>query len=379
VTGESIWPIEERPVPQTDVPGEQSAKTQPFPTKPPPFVKLKFSAEEINPHVDPPERERLREMIESARNEGVFTPTSHKQNTITIPGELGGSNFGGAAGDPRTGMLYVRGANQPAMHILREVDPDGQTFEGGTLEQRGRAVYQKLCLACHGAERTGVLTPEQIASEPDRFRNAVRSGRGQMPPFPENVLPQQSLAALTAFLTNPSAGMRIDQSRRRPPTPSIPGLTRYTGRLGAMIFANNGLSVIEPPWATITAYDLNEGTIKWQVPIGTVPALAAKGIKDTGNNYRLHKNGLVVTAGGLIFMGTYGDRTVRALDKDTGKIIWEKELEGNPEGIPAVYEAGGRQYVAFFASAGPGPGPNSIAYKAATPGAQGFYVFALRK
>ena len=67
------------------------------------------------------------------------------------------------------------------------------------------------------------------------------------------------------------------------------------------------------------------------------------------------------------------------LDKDTGKIIWEKELEGNPEGIPAVYQAGGRQYVVFYASAGPGPGPNSIAYKAATPGAQGFYVFALAK
>ena len=316
--------------------------------------------------------------IAGARNEGIFTPTSHKQNTITIPGELGGSNFGGAAADPRTGVLYVRGANQPSMHILREVEPDGQP-EGGSLEQRGRGVYQKLCLACHGVDRTGVLTPEQIASEPDRFRNVVRSGRGQMPPFPENVLPQQNLAALTAFLTNPSAGARADQPRRRPPTPSIPGLTRWTGRLGAMIYANNGLSAIEPPWATITAYDLNEGTIKWQVPIGTVPALAAKGIKDTGNNFRLHRNGLVVTAGGLIFMGTYGDRTVRALDKDTGKIIWEKELEGNPEGIPAVYEVGGRQYIAFYASAGPGPGPNSIAYKAAAPDAQGFYIFALGK
>jgi quinoprotein glucose dehydrogenase len=76
-------------------------------------------------------------------------------------------------------------------------------------------------------------------------------------------------------------------------------------------------------------------------------------------------------------MGTYGDRTVRALDKETGRILWEHELQGNPEGIPAVYEVGGRQYIAFFASAGPGPGPKSIAYKAATPGAQGFYVFAL--
>ena len=381
VTGEPIWPIEERPVPQSDVPGEESSKTQPFPTKPPPFVKLTFTADDINPHLDPAERERLREMIANARNEGVFTPSSDKRNAITVPGELGGSNFGGAAADPRTGTLYVRGANQPAMHILRPVDADGQTFEGGTLEQRGRAVYQKLCQACHSADRAGILPPEQIAAEPDRFGNAVRNGRGQMPPFPEEVLPQQSFAALVAFLTNPTAAERAGQPRhsQRPPTPAIPGLTRYTGRLGAMIYANNGLTAIKPPWATITAYDLNEGTIKWQVPIGSVPALAAKGIEDTGNNYRIHKNGLVVTAGGLIFMGTYGDRMVRALDKDTGKLVWKHELEGNPEGLPAVYEVAGRQYVAFFASAGPGPGPHSIAYKAATPGAQGFYVFALGK
>ncbi len=111
------------------------------------------------------------------------------------------------------------------------------------------------------------------------------------------------------------------------------------------------------------AYDLNEGTIKWRIPTGVVPELAAKGIKNTGS-FHPTRNGPVVTAGGLIFMGTAGDRTLRAYDKDTGKTLWEKEMKSNPESIPAVYAVNGRQYVAFFLRSGP---------------AQGYYVFALPK
>jgi quinoprotein glucose dehydrogenase len=146
-----------------------------------------------------------------------------------------------------------------------------------------------------------------------------------------------------------------------------------------MLFAKNGLTAISPPWAQITAYDLNTGTIKWQVPLGVVPELAAKGIKNTGNNYRVHRNGPVVTAGGLIFIAHFADRTVRAFDKDTGKVLWEKPLEANFAGIPAVYETGGREYVAFFGGEGEAPAAGSIAFTGAKKGSQGYYVFALPK
>ena len=119
VTGEPLWPIEERPVPKSDVPGEEAYPTQPFPTWPPPFARQKFTVEDLNPYVDPEEKAKLRELLLSARNEGLFTPISTR-GTIDMPGELGGNNWGGTAGDPETGMLYVRSIDAPTRPLLSQ-------------------------------------------------------------------------------------------------------------------------------------------------------------------------------------------------------------------------------------------------------------------
>jgi quinoprotein glucose dehydrogenase len=104
----------------------------------------------------------------------------------------------------------------------------------------------------------------------------------------------------------------------------------------------------------MTAYDLNSGTIKWQIPYGSVPSLAAQGHTDTGG-VQQQRGGPVVTAGGLIFAAT-NDKKFRAYDEDTGKIVWETTLPATAEGVPAVYEVGGREYIAICAAAGAGPG-----------------------
>jgi quinoprotein glucose dehydrogenase len=95
-------------------------------------------------------------------------------------------------------------------------------------------------------------------------------------------------------------------------------------------------------------------------PLGTVPALAAKGIRDTGNPERTHRNGPVVTAGGLIFVGTWGDRTVRAFDKDTGKVFCAsgggRAPEGNIAFVPGKIEAQG-----YYVFALPSQSPTSRA------------------
>ena len=121
----------------------------------------------------------------------------------------------------------------------------------------------------------------------------------------------------------------------------------YYSGFGFLI-ASDGLSPITPPWSSLTAYDLNTGAIKWKVPLGDVPELAAKGVKGTGSHYP--KVGPVVTAGGLIFAGTR-DGKARALDVENGQELWAHQLDAGLEGMAAVYEVAGREFVVFCASA----------------------------
>jgi quinoprotein glucose dehydrogenase len=384
VTGTPLWPIEERPVPKSDVPGEESWPTQPFPTNPPPFARLTVAVDDINPYLDDAEKQRLRGILQNARNEGLFTPQTLDRDQISVPGELGGSNWGGSAADPTTGWLYVRSADQPGIHRLRPPGTGGGG--GGTPPQRGRAVWQQSCELCHGQpEPQGIRSMDRAtiinvsALGADRVRETIRTGKGQMPPFPVATVSNEQLDALLAYLADPAAGAGGGGGGgpRPPALPNVDGVTRYTGPLGSMFRAANGLPAIGPPWASIVAYDLNDGTIKWRTPLGSVRALAAKGIKDTGNAQRVHRNGPVVTAGGLIFIGTNADGTVRAFDKDTGRVLWERQIDGNPEGMAAVYEVDGRQYVAFCASFYSDVGPGNIAIFPGKVEAQGYYVFAL--
>jgi quinoprotein glucose dehydrogenase len=383
VTGEPLWPIEERPVPKSDVPGEESWPTQPFPTKPEPFARLTFTADDVNPHLEEAERARLREIVKNARNEGVFTPQTLTRDQISVPGELGGSNWAGAAADPTTGMLFVRSANQPAIHRLRP--PGAGGGGGGSPAQRGRTVYQQFCESCHGQpeaagirtmDRSSIIAVQTLGAE--RITTRVRTGQGQMPPFAESAISATQLETLLTYLSNPTAAAGNGGGRGNPPLPPIDGITRYTGPLGSMLRAENGLPAISPPWAELVAYDLNEGTIRWRSPLGNVRALAAKGITNTGNAQRVHRNGPVVTAGGLIFIGTNADGTVRAFDKDNGKVLWERELDANPEGMAAVYEVNGRQFVVFCASYYEQVGASNIAIFPGQVEAQGYYVFALK-
>jgi glucose dehydrogenase len=253
VTGEPLWPIVERAVPRSDMPGEETWPTQPFPVAPPPFARQKFTEKNLSPFIDDPvERARLRDEIQSARNEGIFTPPGLRK-TIEMPGNNGGANFGGGAVDPEHGNLFIVSKDFPAMLQLRLAGP----------------------------------------------------------------------------------------------APADPAKAQYKTGFGFMV-TSSGLSAIAPPWTTLTAYDLNTGKMKWQVPLGEVPELADKGFTRTGSHFP--KVGPVVTAGGLIFTGTR-DRFVRALDVDSGKVLWQAELGTGLEGMPAVYEVNGKEYVVYCAAA----------------------------
>jgi glucose dehydrogenase len=143
-TGHPIWPIEERSVPRSDVPGERSSPTQPFTTKPAPFARQTFSERDINPYLPALEREALVERFKSLRNEGLFTPPSF-EGSISMPGHNGGANFATSAVDPTRGEMYVVAKALPTVVRLTLPGQSGRSGGAGpivTPEQKAQMIAQ---------------------------------------------------------------------------------------------------------------------------------------------------------------------------------------------------------------------------------------------
>jgi glucose dehydrogenase len=125
-TGKSVYPWEERPVPQSDVPGEQSSPTQPFPVKPPPLARQGMKPDEV--FTGEPEHEKfcrdLVAQIGGIHNEGAYTPYSSKEIRVIFPGQQGGPNYGGVSVDPTLGFVFVNSRNVGGMGRLDKT-PDG--------------------------------------------------------------------------------------------------------------------------------------------------------------------------------------------------------------------------------------------------------------
>ena len=121
VTGKPLWPIEERPVPKSEMPGEKAWPTQPWPTKPAPFGRMTFTVDDVSPWLATPEQyEAMKERVAKARNEGPFTPPG-LTDTISMPGNQGGANWGTTASNPEKGLVFVVGVNQVALLKLEDV------------------------------------------------------------------------------------------------------------------------------------------------------------------------------------------------------------------------------------------------------------------
>jgi quinoprotein glucose dehydrogenase len=189
----------------------------------------------------------------------------------------------------------------------------------------------------------------------------VRSGQGRMPAFAA-LLPQ-SVTAVVQYVMSGEAKEAIVAA----PSP-IELQYNFTGY--HKFYDPDGYPAVVPPWGTLNAINLNTGEYAWKIPLGEYPELAAQGIKDTGTeNY----GGPVVTAGGLVFIAaTNFDRTFRAFDKATGKLLWETTMINSGNATPATYQIDGKQYVVIPAFGGYGRSvPQLVAETAGAPPSAG--------
>ena len=273
VTGEPVFPIEERPVPASDVPGEHAAPTQPFPVALAPFARQTLSADELSPHADPAEREALAERIRRARNDGLFTPPSF-YGSVSVPGSRGGAQHGNGAVIPEKGLFYLAVVESPTLPLLEvRREADEQTLADATPAD----LYRDFCTTCHGSRGAGQppLFPPiaGIAGRlsEDEFKAVVTAGRGRMSAFPG--IPEGQLAALMDYIDGIGEA-EIHAAADRPPVD--PETVRY--RSGYHHFFTE-VGLLGPlPWSKLVAYDLNVGEILWEKPYGDVRELADEGV-----------------------------------------------------------------------------------------------------
>lgn len=267
-TGKPVFPVEERKVPQSDVPGELASPTQPFPLKPPPLAPQTLSAADAwGP--TPEDRDWCRNYISHLRNEGIYTPPS-MQGTLMAPGNLGGMTWSGYAFDPTRSILVTNTNNLVAIARLipREKynDRSSRTEDGDYGDQLG---------APYGLYRRFIQSPSDLPCSP-------------------------------------------------------------------------------PPWGQLTAVDMTQGKILWQVPLGSMQDFGgAHGQTIPAGSISL--GGPIVTAGGLAFIAGATDCFLRGFDTETGKELWKTQLPACGNATPMTYRLAstGKQYLVIAAGGHP--------------------------
>lgn len=346
-TGEPLFPIEEAEYPPSDLRGEQAWPTQPLPVKPPPFARQQFLEEDVT-DISPESHAYVLEKLRKVRSGGQFVPPS-VEGTIIFPGFDGGGEWGGAAVDPNSAILYINSNEMP--WILTMVDLDSK--ERMVTSYPGKNIYMTFCARCHGADMDGggrdtypPLVALDIKYSKKDIINQLKTGKGEMPAFPMLSDEQKSDVVDYLFGSHQENSAKFaPQATSRRIVPEIP----YSHTGYNRFFDKEGYPAVKPPWGTLNAINLNTGEIEWQVPLGEFEDLTAKGIPVTGTeNY----GGPVATAGGLIFIGATQDEKFRAFDKDNGAVLFETDLPAGGYATPATYEVNGRQYVVIAAGGG---------------------------
>jgi len=349
-TGTPLFRIDERPVPASDLVGERAWPTQPIPRAPNPFVSQWMFESDVT-NLSPSTHAAALQRFNALRRESLFAPPS-VEGTLLLPGFDGGGEWGGAAVDPETDMIYVNGSNVPWILAMRRT---GKTISHATQPRTGDAVYAAMCSSCHGMEREGKdrnppLTFIHRLSD-RQILQIINQGRGFMPSF-RDMREDEKQAVIAYLLGRPAPAPTVRDLMAASP----PLATRTQKPAELYEFAgyerwkdSSGYPAIKPPWGYLGTIQLNDGLYRWRIRLGEHEALKAKGIPPTGTE---QYGGPIVTKGGLVFIGATMDEKFRAFDKTTGKLLWETKLPAAGYATPCTYSVNGKQYVVIAAGGG---------------------------
>jgi quinoprotein glucose dehydrogenase len=324
ITGQPVWPIEERPVPQSDVPGEKTSPTQPFPTKPPAYARQAVTQDELI-NFTPALRAEALEAVKKYRMGPMFLPAVVSKvdgpiQAITIGTLGGGTNWPGASYDPETHTVYAQAANA-GVSLLGLVEPP-----------KGFSDIRYVA---------------GVAGRP--FRINEGPGFGSAADAPKLSASQQKLQQL---------GVKTEEAA----APAAPGAPPAGGGGGGLNV--QGLPIVKPPYGVLSALNLDRGDLVWQVPHGDTPdqvrnhpALRGLNIPKTGQQGSV---GLMVTKT-LVILGdpqvtTTADHPrgamLRAYNKQTGEQVGAVWMPAPQSGSPMTYSVGGKQYIVIAVSGG---------------------------
>jgi len=340
ITGEPIWPMPEKPVPQTDVPGEKTSPTQVIPTLPPPYARTYLSTDDVIDFTPALHATALENLKKYRWEQTPFVPATMQGGkwlgAINMGNTVGGINWPGASFDPETGIFYGQANNSSV-----------------TTETIGEAYLAQVNPQAQAANRRPIWEVEPPPNPEGRGRGLGRglgagAGRGGA-----------GRGAGAAAGAAPTPGATTE-----PPAGGFAAAGGRGGR-GGLTAGLEGLPIAKPPYGVLTAIDLNTGTIKFKVPHGDTPDAVRAAFERLGIGYPEKTGqggsvGLVVTKTLVIVgdpqvtapPGRPRGAMLRAYDKQTGKEVGAVWLPAAQSGSPMTYMANGKQYIIVAVSGG---------------------------